>query len=126
MTDRCDLVQLSYPLGTSIPLTVTISSPDAQALDILSKPNSVHLHLVRSVATGSDATNDDAVRRSNNHFTEVAGLAVFWPASERASVKGQRTLQGELPVSKALKPSFIFPRFDVRVRDVRLAALADL
>lgn len=70
------------------------------------------MFLVRSLANGSDAVDDEAVRRSNNFFLESAGQAVFWSSS---SDDNSRTLQGELEVKHGIKPSFVFPRFAVRV-----------
>ena len=95
---------------------MTIVSSDTQALDILSSPTSVQLHLVRSMATGSDATGDaNLPRRSTNFFKESAGQASFWPCNEGAEMENERTLEGELQIGKTLKPSFVFPRFAIRV-----------
>lgn len=68
--------------------------------------------LVRALANGSDAADEDASRRSNTLFLESAGQAVFWPASRD---ENSRTLQGELEVKHGVKPSFVFPRFSIRV-----------
>jgi hypothetical protein len=94
---------------------VRIVSKDKQALDLLSSPTSIRVHLVRSLALGSDAAIDGATRRSNNFFQEPVARAVFWPSLEGAPEHGERVLQGELIIKKNLKPSFLFPRFCVRV-----------
>jgi hypothetical protein len=92
-----------------------VASHDKQALDLLSNPTSIRVHLVRSIALGSDAINDDVTRRSNNFFQEAVARATFWPSLEGAPEHGERVLQGELIIEKNFKPSFIFPRFCVRV-----------
>ncbi|KAJ3757691.1 hypothetical protein EV360DRAFT_45536 [Lentinula raphanica] len=102
---------LAFPVRSPIPMFLTLRSGDEQALDILSSPSAVRVFLVRSMANGSDAVDDDAVRRSNNFFLESAGRAVFWPASRN---QDSRTLQGELEVKHGIKPSFVFPRFAIR------------
>jgi hypothetical protein len=94
---------------------MTITSGDDQALDLLSTPSSIRVHLVRSLANGSDAMDDDAPRRSNNFFRETVARAFFWPRQDGAPEPGKRILEGEVDVKKNLKPSFIFPRFAVRV-----------
>lgn len=95
---------------------LTLTSDDPQALDLLSSPSEIRIFLMRSMALGSEADVDDGVRRSNNYFREVSSRAYFWPLTEGADEKGTRTLQGEVDVSKLLKPSFSFPRLSVRVR----------
>ncbi|KIK55150.1 hypothetical protein GYMLUDRAFT_176063 [Collybiopsis luxurians FD-317 M1] len=111
---ECELAiatPLAFPLRSPIPLFLTLRSVDQQALDILSNPTAVRVFLVRSLANGSDAVDDTAVRRSNNFFTESAGQAVFWPSSRNVN---SRTLQGELEVKHGVKPSFVFPRLSIR------------
>ncbi|KAJ3795796.1 hypothetical protein GGU11DRAFT_746737 [Lentinula aff. detonsa] len=111
---ECELAiatPLAFPVRSPIPLFLTIKSDDEQALDILSSPSAVRVFLVRSLANGSDAVDDDAVRRSNNFFVESAGQAVFWSISRD---QNSRTLQGELEVKHGVKPSFVFPRFAIR------------
>jgi len=111
---KCELAiatPLAFPLRSPIPLFLTLRSNDQQALDVLSSPKAARVFLVRSLANGSDAVDDEAVRRSNNFFLESAGQAVFWSSS---SDDNSRTLQGELEVKHGIKPSFVFPRFAVR------------
>ena len=68
------------------------------------------------MATGSEATDDNGVRRTDNYFLEEPGMAYFWPSQEGATESNKKVLQGELEVAKGLKPSFKFPKFTVRVR----------
>ncbi|KAJ7285158.1 hypothetical protein C8J57DRAFT_1498005 [Mycena rebaudengoi] len=105
---------LAFTIGSPIPLTLTIKCDDEQALDTVANPLAIQLHLVRSVALGSDSMEERIERRSNTFFLSGAGQAFFWPSTEGAPEKGSRTLMGELDVKKTVKPSFLFPRFSVR------------
>ncbi|KAJ7707366.1 hypothetical protein B0H17DRAFT_1032510 [Mycena rosella] len=107
-------IPLSYTIGSPIPLILTLKSEDVHALDTLANPKAIALHLVRSVALGSDAMEERAERRSNTFFISGAGQAFFWPSSEGVSEPGTRTMLGELDVKKHVKPSFLSPRFSVR------------
>ncbi|KAK0446289.1 hypothetical protein EV421DRAFT_1933444 [Armillaria borealis] len=104
---------LSYAVRTPIPLMITFECNDRQALDLLANPNAMRLFLVRSIATGANATDEDIPKRSNNLFLEGVGQAVFWPSSIRGSTEGTRSLQGELNLKSSLKPTFVFPRISI-------------
>ncbi|KAH0832895.1 hypothetical protein J3R83DRAFT_11847 [Lanmaoa asiatica] len=104
-------LSLTYGRGTAIPLWLTLTGNDEQALDLLSIPKVVRILLVRSLATGSDATNDTDHRTDNSFFENVA-RAVFW-APEDYRGPGQRVLQGEVDIKGSLKPSTLFPRFTI-------------
>ncbi|KAJ7773471.1 hypothetical protein B0H16DRAFT_1714355 [Mycena metata] len=106
---------LAFTIGSPIPLILTLRSENQQALDTLAAPNAVKLYLVRSIAMGSDAMQDDVVdRRSNSFFESNGGQAYFWPSNEGAQEPGKRVLRGELDVKKQTKPSFLFPRLTIR------------
>lgn len=105
---------MTYGRGTVIPLWLTITGNDEQALDLLSNPKEIKLLLVRSLATGSDAT-DDTDHRTDNCFFENVARAVFWAPGDHGDL-GQRVLQGEVDVKRSLKPSTLFPRFTISVR----------
>ncbi|KAF9466643.1 hypothetical protein BDZ94DRAFT_1212834 [Collybia nuda] len=112
---KCTLaiaLPLTYAVGSPMPLILTLKSPDTQALDVLSAPNAIRLHLIRSMTTGSDATDEGMTRRTDNYFLEGVGQAYFWTSSEQDGNK--RVLQGELEISRNLKPSFVFPRFTIQ------------
>ncbi|KDR78973.1 hypothetical protein GALMADRAFT_64064 [Galerina marginata CBS 339.88] len=106
---------LSYAVGSPIPLSITFTAEDTHALDVLAKPTAIQLHLRRSMATGTEATDDDGARRTDNHFLEDCGTAYFWPSQDGAQETNKRVLEGELELPKALKPSFKFPKFTIRV-----------
>ncbi|KAJ7031298.1 hypothetical protein C8F04DRAFT_1110697 [Mycena alexandri] len=106
---------LAFTIGSPIPLILTLKSENQQALDTLAVPNAVKLYLVRSIAMGSDAMQDDVVdRRSNSFFESNGGQAYFWPSNEGAQEPGKRVLRGELEVKRQTKPSFLFPRLTIR------------
>ncbi|KAH7928056.1 hypothetical protein BV22DRAFT_1005674 [Leucogyrophana mollusca] len=114
---------LSYPRGAAFPLFITFTSDDPHALDLLSTPSSIRLLLIKSLATGSDATNEDVERPADgsNFFFETVARAVFWPPNSdsggpgaMSSQGGTRSLWGEVDVKRAIPPSFFFPRFTIR------------
>jgi len=106
---------LSYAVGSAIPFIITFKGDDAQVLDVLGKPSTVRLRLVRSMATGSEATDDMGSRRTDNHFLEQVGQAYFWD-SKGAQDVNKRVFQGEMELVKTLKPSFKFPNFTIRYK----------
>ena len=83
----------------------------ASQADLWSGDN--HTLLVRSLATGFDAT-EDTEHRTDNCFFENIARAVFWTA-EGYRGQGKRRLQGEIDV-KSLKPITLFPRATISVR----------
>jgi hypothetical protein len=107
--------QLSYAVGSTIPLIITLKGDDAQMLDVLRKPSAIRLRLVRSMATGSEATDDMGPRRTDNHFLEHVGQGYFWDSKEGAVEANKLVFQGEIELVKTLKPSFTFPNFAIRV-----------
>jgi hypothetical protein len=105
---------LSYAIGSPIPLMITLSGEDPQALDVLANGSRIQLRLRRSMATGMEAADDNGARRTDNYFLQDSGTAYFWPSREGAEEPNKRVLQGELEVAKALKPSFKFPQVTIR------------
>ncbi|KAK0204943.1 hypothetical protein DFS33DRAFT_1258145 [Desarmillaria ectypa] len=104
---------LSYAVRSPIPLLITFECNDGQALDLLANPKATRLFLVRSIATGANAPDEDTPKRSNNLFLEGVAQAVFWPSSVPGSTEGTRSLQGELNLKSSLKPTFVFPRISI-------------
>lgn len=104
---------LSYAVRSPIPLVIKFECNDRQALDLLANPKATRLFLVRSIATGANATDEGTPKRSNNLFLEGVGKAVFWPSSISGSTEGTRSLQGELNLKSSLKPTFVFPRLSI-------------
>ncbi|KAG1841131.1 hypothetical protein DFJ58DRAFT_809046 [Suillus subalutaceus] len=104
---------LSYARGSAMPLWLTFTGTDEQALDLLANHQAIRIFLKRSLATGSDATSDHAGKHTDNFFVRTMARAVFWPTRD-ASTTGKRVLQGEVNLKKAFKQSVVFPRFSVR------------
>jgi len=106
---------LSFARGSPIPLFLTITSEDEQALDLLAAPGAMKLYLLRSRVLGADAT-EETVSRSDHVLRERVGIASFWSSSDSGSAppKGYRKMQGELHINSALKSSFVFPGFSLR------------
>lgn len=76
--------------------------------------------LFRERLVGSHATVEGASSGSSNTFREVMGTAYFWPSQDGAVAQhGTRQLQGEIDVRKSLRPTFVFPRFSLRVSTAR-------
>lgn len=104
---------LNYARGSAMPLWLTFTGTDEQALDLLANHQAIRIFLKRSLATGSDATSDHAGKHTDNFFVGTMARAVFWPARD-ASTAGKRVLQGEVNLKKTFKQSVVFPRFSVR------------
>ncbi|THH08878.1 hypothetical protein EW145_g2410 [Phellinidium pouzarii] len=105
---------LSYATGSPIPLLLTLTSADAQVLDLLSQPSAISVFLTRTIAIGSTATDETAPRRSNNTFLEHINRAFWWPSEEGAPQEDTRVLHGEIDVKKGMRPGFVFPRLSIR------------
>ncbi|KAG1750073.1 hypothetical protein EDB19DRAFT_1936766 [Suillus lakei] len=94
---------LSYARGSAIPLWLTFTGTDEQALDLLANPQAIR----------SDATSEHAGKHTDNFFVRTTTRAVFWPVKD-ASTAGKRVLRGEVNLKKTFKQSVVFPRFSVR------------
>ncbi|KAH9928377.1 uncharacterized protein B0H18DRAFT_1157817 [Fomitopsis serialis] len=96
--------KLTCARGSPIPLSVTVTSDDEQALDLLSAPTSIRLHLIRTRVLGPHAMSED----------ERVGTAYFWPSDAGAQDRGKRALWGEILAKSDSKPSFACPGFSLR------------
>ncbi|KAJ7592896.1 hypothetical protein C8J56DRAFT_484812 [Mycena floridula] len=99
---------LSYTRGTPIPMTLQISSSDSQALDLLSTPRSVSVHLRRRKIVNRDASY--LSRPSTSKLTkeyqieagaikdqdDIINQAVWWSTNFGEMQAGCRTLSGEI------------------------------
>ncbi|KAH9003146.1 hypothetical protein EDB86DRAFT_2799637 [Lactarius hatsudake] len=120
---------LTYASNSPVPLLLTLRGTDVQALDLFA--SSPCLHLLRTVAIGSEATEEAGLRRSNNTFVSSVAKGAFWPHEVGAGPKvgsgkeasgdlGVRALRGELFIPKGTKQSFAFPRLACRYSVVLL------
>ncbi|CAL1717093.1 unnamed protein product [Somion occarium] len=112
VTVECTLAissPVAFAAGSPIPLFMTFSSVDEQALDLLSTPSSIKIHLIRERLVGSSANKGKG--QTDRTFREPISAAFFWSPSEASPEKGKRVLQGELEVKKGTTPSFTFHGF---------------
>lgn len=109
-------IQLSYAAGSPIPIVVTFSSDDQQALDLICSPTAVKVALVRERLIGLVATRP-GTGSSANVVREVMATANFWPSENGGAPPHplRRVLHGELDVRKTFRPTFVFPSFSLRV-----------
>jgi hypothetical protein len=110
--DRCQcsfyLGQLSFALGTPIPLFLELSNDKAANFDL----DSIDVRLVRTLTTRSLT---GGVRK-----LDVA-RAAFWPAPGSSSHRIK--LLGEVIASRRLTPSFVFSKCSVQVYALSLCVL---
>ena len=102
-------LKVVYAVGSPLPLILTMSSADSEALELLSDPSSIRIDLIRHIAHSAEPTES---RGSKLWRREFAGRAVLWPCCKRTA---PGVFHGEVGLDKHLKPSFVFPRFAVRV-----------
>lgn len=89
-----------------MPLRLTFTGIDEQALDVLSSPYAASVLLKRSLDPSSEHAKT---------FVETMARAVFWPTRDASSTVGTRVLEGEVKLKTTLKQSVVFPRFTVKV-----------
>ena len=96
---------------------MSIKTPDSQALDLLSSPPAVIVRLQRRVTYDSDeaAHRTDAAGKRWHAAVDYPGTAVFWPGA-MCDEDNCRRLDGEIKLSKHLKPSSAMMHFSVTVR----------
>jgi hypothetical protein len=105
---------LSYAIGSSIPVLCTLTCANDQALDLLSQPSAIGLHLSRTLAIGSTAA-DRIAHQGRSVFKQNSAKGYWWPSAAEKPVPGKRFIVGEVQVRKGLKPSSTFPRLSVYV-----------
>ncbi|KAK7437000.1 hypothetical protein VKT23_006714 [Stygiomarasmius scandens] len=110
---------LSYTRNSVLPLSLLLESNDRQTLDLLTaNPNSaINLRLRRQL----DVMRGDSVRSpvwnlpsQKAEYIVDLGEAVWWASADGdVSGEGRVRLDGEIPLAKDLKPSTLFPHFNV-------------
>ncbi|KAE9405185.1 hypothetical protein BT96DRAFT_803068, partial [Gymnopus androsaceus JB14] len=129
----------SYTRGTYLPLTLTLSCIDDQALDLLSSPNVIRACLSRRIKGCKASTTvpvpvlsfNDRTRSTRNKSTYIPDsvsipdyvedleTAVWWPSATNVSSSASgstnlvRVLQGEINLPKTLKPSSCIDQFAI-------------
>jgi hypothetical protein len=120
----CNSNKLCYTRGTAIPCVMVVETPDKQALDLLSSPRAVVVRLQRRVTyNASTATNHTHAKGTGYQAAvEYLATAVFWPGPA-CDGSASRRLDGEIQLSKNLKPSSALMHFSITVRDFLLSIL---
>lgn len=100
---------LCYTRGTAIPLTMTISSSDSQALDLLSSPIAPSVRLLR-LAEFSPTILSSATKVVGpwEAKPEIVGDAVWWlvpDVSGAAAEETSRCLHGEIKIPEDAPPN---------------------
>ncbi|KAJ7054580.1 hypothetical protein C8F01DRAFT_478554 [Mycena amicta] len=103
----------SYARGTPIPLLLTLSSTDAQALALMSSPSAPLVTLRRTIRSQKASTS---VTRALDWETAEDDLvrAALWPTGP-ASTGGACTLEGEIALPRALTTTSSIGRFSYSV-----------
>ncbi|KAJ7158493.1 hypothetical protein C8R46DRAFT_1109353 [Mycena filopes] len=116
---------LCYTRGAPIPCAITLSSTDAQALDLLSAPRAIPVHLRRRLKPLLPASKRNGMFDANADLSvdpaENIAAATWWPSVDGAHGQGQgsarrihrRRLDGEIQLPVSLKPSCRIAHFAV-------------
>ena len=101
-----------------------IETPDEQALDLLSSPRAVVVRLQRRVTYNASPTTVHTQAHTAGRGWQAAvdypSTAVFWPGPAYDEGKGRR-LDGEIQLSKYLKPSSALMHFSITVSTTSLS-----
>ncbi|KII85093.1 hypothetical protein PLICRDRAFT_45212 [Plicaturopsis crispa FD-325 SS-3] len=111
---------LSYTRGSTLPLTMALSCEDSDALDLLSKPNSIFARLRRQVSYTAGGPTISKISGSDykDEFQDY-DLAAWWPSLDRRlSEKGRedprvRYIDGEIRLANDLIPSSAIAHFAI-------------
>jgi hypothetical protein len=99
---------LSYTRGSVIPLFLTLTSSDAQVLNLLTSSKAASVRLVRRVKYSMNGSDG----RESVDFLENA---VWWPANDGGGDRLNRRMCGEIRLVKDLKPSCSIGHFSLEV-----------
>ncbi|KAE9405196.1 hypothetical protein BT96DRAFT_812587 [Gymnopus androsaceus JB14] len=128
VTCRLSLARpLSYTRGSVIPLSLVLTSKDYQALDLLSSPRVLTVILRRKVINNENNLGESKPLWKGHIQTEISrepaqdiATAVWWqrPDDEMNIVQNTATprtreLEGEILLSKSLKPTFHISHFGI-------------
>ncbi|KAJ7285202.1 hypothetical protein C8J57DRAFT_1290710 [Mycena rebaudengoi] len=114
-------IPLCYTRGSPIPCSLTIFSNDSQALDLLSSPRAVEVHLRRRVRPCTPASKRSGMFDANADLSvdpvEDIAAASWWPTQDHAQGTQhgvrRRRLEGEIQLPANLKPSCQIAHFAV-------------
>lgn len=112
---RCTL-SLSKPLcytrGAVIPCFITLEGSESHVLNLLSAPSSIVLSLRRRVRfyNQSSSSRQDVAWKET---VEDMGSAVWWPSTDSRSENTTRHLEGEIRLTKDLRPTSEMGHFSI-------------
>ncbi|KAG5636658.1 hypothetical protein H0H81_007277 [Sphagnurus paluster] len=107
--------KLCFAAGSPLPLYLTLKSQNIQALDLLSSPDAIRLELFRSLEYGADPTKTTSESQGKKSIiVSAVAMATFWLRESGEQRQYERRLEGEIELSNALKPTFIFPRLTIK------------
>ncbi|KAK7033381.1 hypothetical protein R3P38DRAFT_2922374 [Favolaschia claudopus] len=111
---------LSYTRGSPIPCIFALTSQDTQALDLLSSPRAVSVHLRRRLKPTLPASKRNGIFDANADLSadlaETIVAASWWPASSSflgGGTRHTRQLNGEIQLPPSLKTSCRMAHFAV-------------
>jgi len=112
---RCTL-SLSKPLcyarGSVLPCFITLEGSESRVLDLLSVPSSIVLSLRRRVRFYNQ-TSSSRQDVAWNETVEDMASAVWWPSSDNRSTSTTRYLEGEIRLTKDLRPTSEMSHFSI-------------
>ncbi|KAJ4477348.1 hypothetical protein J3R30DRAFT_3291186 [Lentinula aciculospora] len=103
---------LCYTRGSLIPCSLTLSSGDPQALDMVTASNCINVDLRRTVGYTS-APGIEKKRVAHQELSRECGKAVWWPSASIQSDRYNRHLEGEIRVPKDLRPTSLMDHFSI-------------
>lgn len=101
--------QLCYTRGTVLPCFLTLQGGDANTLDLVSSPSAVVAKLQRRVRFFNKPL------QTWHESSEDLGSAVWWPAVSVQSTANVRHLEGEIKLTKDLRPTTSIGHFSITV-----------
>ncbi|KAJ6558644.1 hypothetical protein B0H10DRAFT_1846698 [Mycena sp. CBHHK59/15] len=105
---------LSYTRGSVIPCSLTLLCRDSQALNLLSAPTAINVHLRRQVNYPALSTLPLYLLPTPESVHEI-GRAVWRPANDASRrPDSSRKFEGEIHLAKNLKPTTAISDFTVR------------
>jgi hypothetical protein len=116
VTAKCRLSvakPLCYTRGAVIPCVLDIECKDSQAFDLLASPHAVVLQLQRRVRFFLDTAAVSASQLGWNETVDAVETAVWWPGERNSAEPHVRRLEGEIRLSKDLKPTSAISHFSV-------------
>ncbi|TRM65083.1 hypothetical protein BD626DRAFT_399770 [Schizophyllum amplum] len=106
---------LSYARGTVIPCHMTVQCFDEQALELLSKPKDLVVHLRRQITYVLSELSGSPTRPPPRPLIHDIAKAIWWPSSSgKHRHEYERRLDGEIHLGHELQPSSDFPHFRVK------------